>query len=112
MGGRRHLPACLSLALLASPPYTRTHTRTRARTHPPLPLVAAQPLRVSFTDVTSGSSFHQCVYILCAKDEPLLAAGDAARRAYALDTPPYMPHLSLLYSDAGQARAPPARPPG
>lgn len=28
-----------------------------------------------------------------------MEAGKAARQAYSIDTPPYMPHLSLLYAD-------------
>lgn len=32
-----------------------------------------------------------------------MAAGVAARSAFAMDTPPYMPHLSLVYSDVSDA---------
>jgi hypothetical protein len=50
-------------------------------------------------DVTYGAVFFQCVYLLCVKEAAVMAAGAAARKAFELDTPPYMPHLSLLYSD-------------
>jgi len=53
-------------------------------------------------DVAVGPSYHQCVYILCAKEAQLLAANAAAREAFEKPEPPkpYMPHLSLLYSGA------------
>ncbi|KAI8469818.1 MAG: RNA ligase/cyclic nucleotide phosphodiesterase [Monoraphidium minutum] len=61
-----------------------------------------QPFRVNLDDVACGPSFHQCVYILASKEPPLLAANADARAAFGKPEPPapYMPHLSLLYSDA------------
>lgn len=59
-----------------------------------------QPYRVSFDRVACGAAFHQCVYVLCATDAATMQAGAAARAAYGQDpAAPYMPHLSLLYSD-------------
>ncbi|KAG2492571.1 hypothetical protein HYH03_009232 [Edaphochlamys debaryana] len=55
--------------------------------------------RINFTDVTRGSIFYQCVYLLVAKDPGTMAAAQAAREVFGRTTPPYMPHLSLLYSD-------------
>lgn len=47
-----------------------------------------------------GSIFYQCVYILCAKSPETMLAAAAARKAFDKESlPPYMPHLSLLYSD-------------
>lgn len=48
-----------------------------------------------------GKIFHQCVYVLCERDEPLLKAAASARRKFGLDDTliDYMPHISLLYSD-------------
>lgn len=62
-----------------------------------------QPLRLNFLDVSCGASFHQCVYLLAAKEPALLGAAAAARKAFGADpAAPYMPHCSLLYSDVPQ----------
>jgi hypothetical protein len=61
--------------------------------------LCVQNFTVRLSEPSSGTSYHQCVYILCEKDEPLLATAKALREA--LDVNPeaeYMPHLSLLYS--------------
>jgi hypothetical protein len=62
-----------------------------------------QPYFVPFLEVTCGSMVFQCVYLLCVKDAAVMAAAEAARQAFDLTMPPYMPHLSLLYSDASPA---------
>lgn len=62
-----------------------------------------QKFRLNFLDVSLGASFHRCVYVLVAKEAPIMAAGATAREVFGL--PPaadYMPHLSLLYSDADE----------
>ncbi|GFR41776.1 hypothetical protein Agub_g2536 [Astrephomene gubernaculifera] len=59
--------------------------------------------RINFTGVAAGASYYQCVYLLVAREEGPLAAAAAARQQYGMTTPPYMPHLSLLYSDAEPA---------
>ncbi len=41
--------------------------------------------------------------LLVSQDEATLHAGTEARRVYSMETPPYMPHLSLLYSDLAPA---------
>lgn len=66
--------------------------------------LAAQlpPYDITLLSVSCGAIYHQCVYLLCAKDVDTVAAAAAARRAYGMPPPPdkpYMPHLSLLYSD-------------
>ncbi|GIL52048.1 hypothetical protein Vafri_8012 [Volvox africanus] len=59
--------------------------------------------RINFVDVTRGTFFYQCVFLLVAKDEGTMAAAAAARSVYGMTTPPYMPHLSLLYADLDDA---------
>jgi hypothetical protein len=67
---------------------------------------ASQPFYINLLDVSVGASFHRCVYLLAAKDEPLGEAYDTACDAAGLDpSPPFMPHLSLLYSDIDQVGA-------
>lgn len=57
-----------------------------------------KPFSVVLDRVSSGSIFHQCVYILCNETAELMETGAAARLAFEVDSI-YMPHLSLLYSD-------------
>lgn len=47
-----------------------------------------------------GAIFHQCVYLRCQTNGATMDAAQRARQAsgHATDAP-YMPHLSLLYSD-------------
>lgn len=56
------------------------------------------------TKPAAGNIFHQCVYILCERDEPLLKAAASVRRAFGMDDAlsEYMPHVSLIYSDIDQ----------
>ncbi|KAH7624734.1 putative Cyclic phosphodiesterase [Nannochloris sp. 'desiccata'] len=59
-----------------------------------------KPIQIEFDKVTYGNIYHQCVYILCKASEDLSRAGRAAKEAFNLDpSTPYMPHLSLIYSD-------------
>ncbi|KAG2446365.1 hypothetical protein HXX76_000951 [Chlamydomonas incerta] len=58
--------------------------------------------RINFTDVTRGSIYYQCVYLSVAKDDGAMAAAATAREVFGITTGPYMPHLSLLYSDIPQ----------
>ncbi|GLC45448.1 hypothetical protein PLESTM_001735800 [Pleodorina starrii] len=55
--------------------------------------------RINFVEVTRGTFFYQCVFLLVAKDEGTMAAAAPARNVFGMTTPPYMPHLSLLYAD-------------
>ncbi|GFR44091.1 hypothetical protein Agub_g5253 [Astrephomene gubernaculifera] len=62
-----------------------------------------KPYRINFTGVSAGTTFYQCVYLLVAQEEGTMAAAAAAREVFGLTgAPPYMPHLSLLYSDMDQ----------
>ncbi len=56
------------------------------------------------TKPAAGKLFHQCVYILCQRDKPLMEAAASIRKAfnYNDDLSDYMPHISLLYSDMDQ----------
>jgi hypothetical protein len=55
---------------------------------------------ITFADVASGSTRHQCVYLRCNKERSLLQAAAAAANVYGVAAAvPYDPHCSLLYSD-------------
>jgi hypothetical protein len=58
-----------------------------------------QKIRLNFLDVSHGSTFHRCVYILVAKEAAIMQAGQLARQAYGMQQGDYMPHVSLLYAD-------------
>jgi hypothetical protein len=61
------------------------------------------PIDIAFDRVSAGQIFYQCVYVLAAQSAPLMAAGAAAKVAFGLPKAPYMPHLSLIYSDIDAA---------
>eukprot|EP01026_Neomeris_dumetosa_P025314 TRINITY_DN2083_c0_g1_i1.p2 TRINITY_DN2083_c0_g1~~TRINITY_DN2083_c0_g1_i1.p2 ORF type:complete len:197 (-),score=26.74 TRINITY_DN2083_c0_g1_i1:437-979(-) len=55
---------------------------------------------LKFKDVSFGSQFFQCVYLLINEDEEVMNAAKVAREEIVGEVDkPYMPHLSLLYSD-------------
>lgn len=63
-------------------------------------LLTAQAHRIEFQDVSYGAIFHQCVYVRCKTDGATMDAAQQTRQAFGHPTDaPYMPHLSLLYSD-------------
>eukprot|EP00873_Tetraselmis_striata_P010874 jgi/Tetstr1/431138/TSEL_020852.t1 len=62
-----------------------------------------KPYHLTFIDVSYGAIFHQCVFLLCAKDAAVMDAAAAAKAALGLPESPYMPHLSLLYADIDEA---------
>ena len=68
--------------------------------HSPLQsTLCVQNFTVRLSEPSSGSTYHQCVYLLCEKDEPLLATAKALREALDVNSEAeYMPHLSLLYA--------------
>eukprot|EP01023_Acetabularia_acetabulum_P025682 TRINITY_DN2454_c0_g1_i3.p2 TRINITY_DN2454_c0_g1~~TRINITY_DN2454_c0_g1_i3.p2 ORF type:complete len:172 (-),score=5.60 TRINITY_DN2454_c0_g1_i3:314-778(-) len=58
---------------------------------------------LKFKDVSYGSIFTQCVYILINEDVEVMAAGKTAKEMFLEDaSTTYMPHLSLIYSDMDQ----------
>ena len=97
--------------------------RALAESHPAF----AKPLRVKLQSVSSGSTYHRCVYALAEVSGELRAAAAAAGEAAlgveaaataaaaaaaatAISSPPFkpddtfMPHLSLLYSSDPRAK--------
>lgn len=60
-----------------------------------------QKLRLNFLDVSHGATYHRCVYILVAKEPPIMQAGQLARQEFGMEgsADAYMPHVSLLYAD-------------
>jgi 2'-5' RNA ligase len=62
------------------------------------------PFEVALDHVAAGRAFYQCVYALAKRSPAVVAAGAAARAAFGLDPKEhFMPHVSLLYSDADLA---------
>jgi len=58
-----------------------------------------RPFDVTFPAFGHEQTYFRSLYLHAAPSPPLTAAHDAGLRAWALRAPPYMPHLSLLYSD-------------
>ena len=59
-----------------------------------------KPFDIELERVSVGDTFHQCVFILCRTSCDLMRAGAYARALFGQDPDAYVPHLSLLYSDA------------
>lgn len=54
---------------------------------------------IRLAEPSAGSTYHQCVYLLCEKDEALVATAQALREATDVKLEAdYLPHLSLLYA--------------
>ncbi|KAK9800912.1 hypothetical protein WJX73_010260 [Symbiochloris irregularis] len=69
----------------------------------------SRPYHIRFQEVSHGSSYYQCIYLLCKQEQATMSINTIARehcsRPIAQNSG-YMPHLSLLYSDADeQARS-------
>ena len=58
-----------------------------------------RPFEVTFPAFGQEQTYFRSLYLRAAPSAPLTAAHQAGLRAWALQAPPYMPHLSLLYSD-------------
>lgn len=59
-----------------------------------------QKFYIRFPDVSTSSTYFQCVFLLCEKGPEILEAYQLAKDTYGLaEAPPFMPHVSLLYSD-------------
>jgi hypothetical protein len=54
---------------------------------------------VTFPGFGHEQTYFRSLYLRAAPAAPLTAAHEAGLRGWALQAPPYMPHLSLLYSD-------------
>ena len=62
----------------------------------------ARPFEVRFAAAGYEQAFFRALY-LCAEPSPQLTAlHEAALAAWALESRPYMPHLSLLYADIAE----------
>ncbi|KAJ9515222.1 hypothetical protein QJQ45_002365 [Haematococcus lacustris] len=59
--------------------------------------------RLNFLNVSTGTFYYQCVFLLVAQEPAVMQAAAAAREAFGMSTGPYMPHLSLLYADLSDA---------
>ena len=57
------------------------------------------PFEVTFPAFGQEQAYFRSLYLRAGPSAPLTAAHEAGLRAWALQAPPYMPHLSLLYSD-------------
>ena len=58
-----------------------------------------QPYRISFDKPEYGGIYHQCIYMLCQKEQSTMRAGKQSKDVFKQSPSAYMPHLSLLYSD-------------
>jgi len=64
------------------------------------PLVTGmQPFDLTFAALGHEQTYFRSLYLLAEPSAPLMALRGAGQRAWALGPSPYVPHLSLLYSD-------------
>lgn len=62
-------------------------------------VLVLQRFTIRLSEPSAGSTYHQCIYLLCEKDESLVETAQALREASDVKLESdYMPHLSLLYS--------------
>jgi 2'-5' RNA ligase len=61
------------------------------------------PVDVTFTAVGHEQTYFRALYLQAEPSAQLMALHEAAQRAWALAHWPFMPHLSLLYSDIPDA---------
>jgi 2'-5' RNA ligase len=70
-----------------------------------MPLAAGvQPFTVRFAAVGQDQAYFRCLYLRAEPSQQLTALREAALAALALERRPYLPHLSLLYSDMAAQR--------
>lgn len=62
-------------------------------------VVDMPPVEVTFASVGHEQTFFRSLYLCAEPSARLLALHEATVRAWALDPSPYVPHLSLLYSN-------------
>ena len=67
------------------------------------------PFEVSLAGFGHEQAFFRSLYLRAAPSAPLTTAHEAGIRAWALQAPPYMPHLSLLYCDLAPEHRSPRR---
>jgi 2'-5' RNA ligase len=57
------------------------------------------PIELTLVAIGYEQTYFRSLYLRAEPSAQLLALREAGQRAWALDPSPYMPHLSLLYSD-------------
>jgi hypothetical protein len=57
------------------------------------------PVELTLAAIGSEETYFRSLYLRAEPSAQLLALREAGQRAWALDPSPYLPHLSLLYSD-------------
>ena len=68
-----------------------------------------RPFDVTFDAFGQEQIYFRSLYLRAAPSALLTAAHQAGLRAWALQAPPYMPHLSLLYCDLAPEQKEPLR---
>jgi len=56
-----------------------------------------QPFDIQLTEPAYGDQYFQCVFLKVQETLAMMNAHELAKRLFAKDPSPYMPHLSLLY---------------
>ena len=60
---------------------------------------------ISFLDVSKLDMYFRCVFLVCGLNDEVEKPWKLAQEVFdALDSNPYFPHLSLMYSDVEQAK--------
>ena len=62
-----------------------------------------RPFEVTFAGAEYEEAYFRALYLRAEPAPQLTALHEAAQVAWALDTRPYLPHLSLLYADIAEA---------
>jgi 2'-5' RNA ligase len=62
-------------------------------------LAGVSSFDITFTEFGYEQTYFRSLYLRAKPSPQLTALYEAGRRAWKLDLPPYMPHLSLLYSN-------------
>jgi len=57
------------------------------------------PVELTLAAIGSEKTYFRSLYLRAEPSAQLLALREAAQRAWVLDPSPYLPHVSLLYSD-------------
>jgi len=73
-------------------------------------LVGVSSFDITFTEFGHERTYFRSLYLRAEPSPQLTALYKAGRRAWTLDLPPYMPHLSLLYSNLTEEQKSPIFP--
>ena len=88
----RFRPHVTMLATIDSPEDLAVRTLTSLAAGVP-------PVDLTLATIGSEEAYFRSLYLRAEPSAQLLALREAGQRAWALDPSPYLPHLSLLYSD-------------